>query len=44
MGEGIVIRIKMFLVQIPLDTWLGLGIQPRYEAPIDLWVKNVKVQ
>ena len=33
-------QIGMFLVQTPLDAWLGLGAQTRYEAPSDLPVAN----
>ena len=25
-------------------TWLGLGTQPHYKAPSDLWVKHVRMQ
>ena len=31
-------------VQTPLGTWLGLGTQPRYEAPGDVRIENVKTQ
>lgn len=36
MGEGVVIRIRRFLAQIPLGTWLGYGTQPYSKAPSDL--------
>ena len=42
MGYGVTIRIGRFLVQTPLGTRLGLGTQPRYEAPGDLWVEIVE--
>ena len=35
-------RIGRFPVQIPLDARPGLGTQPRFEAPSDLWVKVVE--
>ena len=35
-------KIGRFPVQTPLRAWPGLGTQPRYEAPGDLRVKNVK--
>ena len=44
MGSGNVIRIKRFPVQIPLDTWPGLGTQPHFGAPGDLQVKIVKMK
>ena len=43
-GLGIVIRIKTFSVQIPLEAWLALGTQHSYEAPDDLHAKTVKRQ
>ena len=43
-GLGIVIRIKMFSVEIPLEAWLALGTQNSYEAPDDLHAKTVKRQ
>ena len=33
-------RIRSILVQIPLGSRLSLGTQPRYEASVDLRVKN----
>ena len=42
MGQGTVIRIGRFSIQIPLGAPPGLGIQPRYEAPGDLRVEYVK--
>ena len=33
-----------FMVQTPLETWLDLGIQPRYEASRDFWVKTVETK
>ena len=36
------IRIRSFPVQTSLDAQLGLGTQPRYEAPGELWVEVVK--
>ena len=36
------IKVRRFLVQTPLGAWPGLGTQPRYEAPGDLWVEIVK--
>ena len=44
MGSDVLIRIKRFLVQSLLGTWPGLGTQPRYNAPGDLWVETVKMQ
>ena len=41
-GLGVVVRIGRFPVQTLLGTRPGLGIQPLYEAPGDLCVKNVK--
>ena len=38
-GYDIVIRIGRFPVQTPLGAQLGLGTQPRYKAPGDLWVE-----
>ena len=32
-------RIGSFLVPTPSGAWLGLGIQPCYEGPSDLWVE-----
>ena len=43
-GEGILVGIRMFLVQTPPCAWPGLATQPHYEAPGDFWVKNVKMQ
>ena len=42
MGYGVPIRIGRFPVQTPLGARLGLGTQPRYEAPGDLWVEIVE--
>ena len=42
MGYGVTIRIGRFLVQTPLGARPGLGTQPRYEAPGDLWVEIVE--
>ena len=42
MGQGIVIRIGRFPVQIPLGAWPGLGPQPPYKTPGDLWVEIVE--
>ena len=44
MGSGVKVRIGKFLVQSPLDPWLGLRTQPCYKAPGDLQVKIVKTQ
>ena len=33
--------IGRFLIQISLSILLGLGTQPRYESPNDLWVKTL---
>ena len=41
-GSGVVVRIGRFLVQTPLGARPGIGTQPRYEAPGDLRVENVK--
>ena len=41
-GSGVVIRIGRFPVQTLLGAWLGLGTQPRYEAPSDLLVEIVE--
>ena len=41
-GLGVVVRIGRFPVQSLLGARPGLGIQPLYEAPGDLWVENVK--
>ena len=41
-GSGVVVRIGRFLVQTPLGARPGIGTQPRYEAPGDLQVENVK--
>ena len=41
-GQGFVVRIGRFPVQTPLGARPGLGAQPRYEAPGDLRVENVK--
>ena len=38
------VRIGMFPVQNLLGTWLGLGTQPHYKAPGDLWVEQVHTQ
>ena len=27
-----------------INAWSGLGTQPLYEAPSDLWVEHVKMQ
>ena len=35
-------RIRRFLVQTPLGAQLGLGIQPCFEGPGDLWVEIVE--
>ena len=43
-GQGIVIRIRKFLVQTPLGTWPGIEAQHRYKASGDLQGKNVKMQ
>ena len=32
--------VVRFPVQTPLDTWLGLGTQPRYKAPGDPLLEN----
>ena len=41
-GEGVVVRIGRFPVQTPLGARPGFGTQPRYEAPGDPRVENVK--
>ena len=41
-GSGAAVRIGRFPVQTPLGARLGLGTQPRYEAPGDPRVENVK--
>ena len=43
-GLGIIIRVGGFLVQTPLCAWLGLGTQPRSEAPTGLGVEITKPQ
>ena len=43
-SEGIVIRTGRFLVQNPLCARPGLGTQPGYEVPGDLWVELAKMQ
>lgn len=43
-GLGIVTRIGSFLVQIPLGTRPSLVTQPCYDAPSDIWAKQVKTQ
>ena len=42
--QGAVIRIRRFPVQTPLGAQPSLGAQPRYEAPSDPLVENVKTQ
>ena len=42
MGYSVTIRIGRFPVQTPLGARLGLGTQPCYEAPGDLWVEIVE--
>ena len=41
-GQGVAIRIGRFPVQNSLGARLGLGTQPRYEAPGDLRVEYVQ--
>ena len=43
-GKGVVIRIRMFMIQTPLGAQQGLGTQPQFETPCDLWVENLKMQ
>ena len=33
-------RIRRFTIQFPIGARLGLRIQPRYDAPGNLWVKT----
>ena len=40
-GQGVRFRIGRILIHTPLGTWLGLGTQPHYKTPSDLWVKQV---
>ena len=42
MGQGVVIRMGKFPVRTLLGARLGLGTQPRYEAPGYLRVEYVK--
>ena len=42
MSEEVVVRIGRFPVQTRLDARLGLGTQPRYVAPGDPLVEDVK--
>ena len=42
MSLGVLVRIGRFPVQTLLGARPGLGTQPRYEAPGDLRVENVK--
>ena len=37
MAWGVVIRIRRFLVQNPLGAQFGLGTQPRYETPGEVY-------
>ena len=43
-GQGITIRIKSFLVQTPLGSWLGLETQSCWKTSSDFQVKIVKTQ
>ena len=40
--KDIVNESEGFPVQIPPGAWLGLGTQPCYNAPGDLWVENIQ--
>ena len=43
-GSGITIRILKVPGSSPLGNQAGLGTLPRYKAPGDFQVKNVKMQ
>ena len=36
------IQIRSFLVQTPLDAWMGFETHPFYKVPGDIWVKISK--
>ena len=44
MGYGVRFRIEETAVQTPLGSWLGLGTQPHFEAPGDLWIVKVSIR
>ena len=37
------IKIRSILVQTPLGTWMGFDIQPHYECPGELQIKQVSI-
>ena len=43
-GLSVAIKIGRLPVQTPPGARPGLGNQPRYEAPSDLWLEIVKTQ
>lgn len=37
-GYGVVQRVERFPIKTPLCPWPGLGIQPQYKVPDNIWV------